>query len=42
VTETVVTLLANEEKQLVESVAGISPELLSLHPDLKQTILFHW
>ena len=31
-----------EEKQLVESVAGISPVPLSLHPDLKQTIIFHW
>lgn len=31
-----------EEKQLVESVAGTSPVPLSLHPDLKQTIRFHW
>jgi putative redox protein len=31
-----------EEKQLVESVAGISPVPLSLHPDLKQTIIFNW
>ncbi len=31
-----------EEKQLVESVAGISPVPLSLHPDLKQTIKFNW
>lgn len=30
------------EKQLVESVAGISPVPLSLHPDLKQTIKFNW
>jgi uncharacterized OsmC-like protein len=32
----------NEEKRLVESVAGISPVPLSLHPDLKQTIKFNW
>ena len=32
----------DEEKQLVESVAGISPVPLSLHPDLKQTIRFKW
>ncbi|WP_346856117.1 OsmC family protein [uncultured Draconibacterium sp.] len=31
-----------EEKQLVESVAGTSPVPLSLHPDLKQTITFSW
>lgn len=31
-----------EEKQLVESVAGVSPVPLSLHPDLKQTIKFNW
>ena len=30
------------EKQLVESVAGISPVPLSLHSDLKQTIKFNW
>jgi len=30
------------EKQIVESVAGISPVPLSLHPDLKQTIKFNW
>lgn len=29
-------------KQLIESVAGISPVPLSLHPDLKQTIRFNW
>jgi putative redox protein len=29
-------------KKLVESVAGISPVPLSLHPDLKQTIIFNW
>lgn len=32
----------NEEKQLVESVAGVSPVPLSLHPDLVQTIKFNW
>lgn len=31
-----------EEKRLVESVAGTSPVPLSLHPDLKQTIRFNW
>ena len=31
-----------EEKQLIESVAGTSPVPLSLHPDLKQTIVFNW
>lgn len=31
-----------EEKRLIESVAGISPVPLSLHPDLKQTIKFNW
>ena len=31
-----------EEKRIVESVAGISPVPLSLHPDLKQTIRFNW
>lgn len=31
-----------EEKRLVESVAGISPVPLSLHPDLIQTIKFNW
>jgi putative redox protein len=30
------------EKRLVESVAGISPVPLSLHPDLIQTIRFNW
>lgn len=32
----------DEEKKLIESVAGISPVPLSLHPDLKQTIKFNW
>lgn len=31
-----------EQKKLIESVAGISPVPLSLHPDLKQTIKFNW
>ncbi len=31
-----------EEKRVVESIAGISPVPLSLHPDLKQTIRFNW
>jgi len=31
-----------EEKKLVESVAGTSPVPLSLHPELKQTIKFNW
>ena len=33
---------SEEEKRLVESVAGTSPVPLSLHPDLIQTIIFHW
>ena len=33
---------SDEEKKLIESVAGISPVPLSLHPDLKQTIKFNW
>ncbi len=32
----------NEEMKLIESVAGTSPVPLSLHPELKQTILFNW
>jgi uncharacterized OsmC-like protein len=31
-----------EEKRLIESVAGKSPVPLSLHPDLKQTVKFNW
>lgn len=31
-----------EERSLIESMAGISPVPLSLHPDLKQTVKFHW
>ena len=30
------------QKQLIESLAGISPVPLSLHSDLKQTIRFNW
>ncbi|WP_167617313.1 OsmC family protein [Maribellus sediminis] len=33
---------SEEEKQIVESVAGTSPVPLSLHPDLIQTIKFNW
>ncbi|HPF49928.1 MAG TPA: OsmC family protein [Draconibacterium sp.] len=33
---------SEEEKRIVESVAGTSPVPLSLHPDLKQTIRFNW
>ena len=33
---------SDEEKRLIESVAGKSPVPLSLHPDLKQTIRFNW
>jgi uncharacterized OsmC-like protein len=33
---------STKEKELIESVAGISPVPLSLHPDLKQTIRFNW
>ena len=33
---------SQEQKQIIESVAGISPVPLSLHPDIKQTIIFHW
>jgi putative redox protein len=32
----------DEEKKIVESVAGTSPVPLSLHPGLKQTIRFNW
>lgn len=31
-----------DQKQLIESVAGISPVPLSLHGDVKQTISFNW
>lgn len=33
---------SKEERKLIESVAGISPVPLSLHPDLRQTIRFNW
>jgi len=33
---------SESQKKLIESVAGISPVPLSLHPDLKQTIRFNW
>ncbi|MCU4163879.1 OsmC family protein [Carboxylicivirga caseinilyticus] len=33
---------SEDEKKLIESVAGISPVPLSVHPDLKQTIIFNW
>jgi uncharacterized OsmC-like protein len=32
----------NEQKELIESVAGKSPVPLSVHPHLKQTIKFNW
>ncbi len=35
-------LIQTDEKTLIESVAGISPVPLSVHPDLKQTIIFNW
>lgn len=33
---------SEEDKRLIESVAGISPVPLSVHPDLLQTIRFNW
>lgn len=33
---------SEEEKKLIEGVAGTSPVPLSLATDLKQTIRFHW
>ncbi|MGQ1785226.1 MULTISPECIES: OsmC family protein [unclassified Saccharicrinis] len=33
---------SDEQKQLIESVAGKSPVPLSVHADLKQTIKFNW
>jgi uncharacterized OsmC-like protein len=33
---------SDQEKQLIESVAGISPVPLSVNPGLKQTIRFNW
>ncbi|WP_372773349.1 OsmC family protein [Mangrovibacterium sp.] len=32
----------DQEKRMVESVAGTSPVPLSLHPELRQTIKFNW
>ena len=32
----------SEQKELIESCAGISPVPLSVHTDLKQTIIFNW
>jgi len=31
-----------EQKQLLEACAGISPVPLSVHPNLKQTVIFNW
>jgi len=33
---------SDEEKRMIESVAGISPVPLSVNPNLKQTIVFKW
>jgi len=33
---------SEDEKRLIESVAGSSPVPLSVHSDLKQTIRFNW
>jgi len=33
---------SDEEKRLIESVAGISPVPLSVNPNMKQTIKFNW
>lgn len=33
---------SDEQKRLIESVAGISPVPLSVHTDLKQTVVFRW
>ncbi len=33
---------SDEEKRFLESLAGISPVPLSLHPDLRQTVSFQW
>ena len=33
---------SEEEKRMIESVAGTSPVPLSVHSDMKQTIKFHW
>lgn len=31
-----------EQKDMIEACAGISPVPLSVHPDLKQTVIFNW
>ena len=31
-----------DEKSIIESVAGTSPVPLSVHPNLKQSIQFNW
>ncbi len=33
---------SQEEKEMIESVAGVSPVPLSVHENLKQTIVFNW
>lgn len=33
---------SDKEKRLIESVAGMSPVPLSVHPELYQSIHFHW
>jgi putative redox protein len=33
---------SDNEKRLIESVAGTSPVPLSIHPDLTQTVIFNW
>lgn len=33
---------SEDEKRLIESVAGTSPVPLSVHTNIKQTILFNW
>jgi len=33
---------SEKERQIIEQVAGTSPVPLSLSPELKQTIRFHW
>ncbi|MDP2337469.1 MAG: OsmC family protein [Bacteroidota bacterium] len=33
---------SEEDKRLIESVAGTSPVPLSVHPELKQTVRFNW
>lgn len=33
---------SDEEKKIIESVAGTSPVPLSVHVDMKQTIIFNW